>query len=237
MGGTKGHAVYPPLMQALNEWAVGKMRSINWYFKGQNNRAEMYSALRAEVEVPDDRTTSLNLDLIGTLAKHKKVVCCGEALSHCVNWSTRDLLSGWEADRVGDIILLEDCASAVAGFEAVARTFVSDMRAAGVTVCNASEFNNKIADVTAIQQQDSGGTSHVKVFASKAGAAGLMDGAPVQDTFSAGLALFIIDPQVDFHEGGSLTVPGATADSGRIVELIRRFQNDIERIVVTLDTH
>ena len=30
-----------------------------------------------------------------------------------------------------------------------------------------------------------------------------------------GTCLLIIDPQVDFHEGGSLAVPGATADSER----------------------
>merc|ERR1712032_1619614 len=121
------------------------------------------------------------------LAKHKKVVCCGEAMSHCVNWSTRDLLSGWDTDRVGDIVLLEDCASAVAGFEAIAKTFVSDMRAAGVTVCSASQFKNTTADVAAVQQQDSDSTPAARRkrlcrqstgFASKAGAAGLMDGAP-----------------------------------------------------------
>merc|ERR1712032_1127197 len=111
MGGTKGHAVYPPLMQALNEWAVGKMRSINWYFKGQNNRAEMYSALKAEVEVADDPTTKLDTELIATLAKHKKA----------------------------DIVLLEDAASAVGGFEEVAKTFVEDMRNAGVTVCKSAD--------------------------------------------------------------------------------------------------
>jgi len=47
--------------------------------------------------------------------------------------------------------------------------------------------------------------------------------------------LLIIDPQNDFHEGGSLAVPGATQDSRRIAQLIRskRFDN----IAVTLDSH
>jgi len=47
--------------------------------------------------------------------------------------------------------------------------------------------------------------------------------------------LLIIDPQVDFHKGGSLAVPGALEDAGRIAKLIRtkRFDN----IAVTLDTH
>jgi len=243
--GTKGHSVHPPLMEALNEWAVRKMRAINWYFKGQNNRAEMYSALKAEVEVLDDRTTSLDRDLIRTLAKHQKVVCCGEAMSHCVNWSTRDLLGGWDKGREGDIVLLEDCASAVTGFEEIANTFVADMRQAGVTVFNASDLKNMIVDVKVVDAASDAVQPIRKKklcrqstgFESKAGAAGLMDGVPLVDTFSGGLALFIIDPQVDFHEGGSLAVPGATEDSSRIAALIRKFKHQIERIVVTLDTH
>jgi nicotinamidase-related amidase len=243
--GHKGHCVHPPLMEVLNDWAVAKSRTINWYFKGQNNRAEMYSALRAEVEVPDDKTTSLDLDLIRTLAKHKKVVCCGEAKSHCVNWSTRDLLSGWDSQRAGDIILLEDCASAVPGFEDAANKFVADMRTAGVTVCNASDFSSKISDVPKVEvsydsivpTRSKRFDRQVTAFSSKAGAAGLMDGVPHTDRYSGGLALFIIDPQVDFHEGGNLAVTGANEDSRKIAELIQKFGTKIERIVVTLDTH
>jgi nicotinamidase-related amidase len=225
-------------MEVLNEWAVHKARTINWYFKGQNNRAEMYSALKAEVEVPDDKTTSLDKDLIRVLAKHKKVVCCGEAMSHCVNWSTRDLLSGWDKERVADIILLEDCASAVSGFEDVAKTFVSEMKGAGVTVCKAIEFDSMTADVKNVETQpDAIKPTRSQRLSRQVGAAGLMDGVPPEDTYKGGLALFIIDPQVDFHEGGNLAVNGAEEDSRKIAELIRTFSAQIERIVVTLDTH
>jgi len=240
--------VHKPLLDVLQEWAVYKARTINWYFKGQNNRAEMYSALKAEVEVEGDMTTSLDRDLINTLAKHTKVVCCGEAMSHCVNWSTRDLLSGWQDSRKGDLIRWEDCASPVSGFEGVAQSFVDDMRKAGVTVCKAAEFHGKTADIGSTDVPPvTKGTKHtlrkqkssrlVTAFESKAGAAGLMDGVPLHDTFSGGLALFIIDPQVDFHEGGNLGVAGATEDSRKIAAFIRKFKGKIERIVVTLDSH
>merc|ERR1712039_346530 len=98
-------------------WAVERSRSISWYFKGQNNRTEMYSALGAEVPLDDDPTTQLDTGLIAELAKHRNVVCCGEAKSHCVNWSVRHLLSGWPAGRAADIVVLEDGTSSVAGFE------------------------------------------------------------------------------------------------------------------------
>merc|ERR1712048_12498 len=127
--GTPGHAVHAPLMEALNEWAVQRKRTINWYFKGQNNQTEMYSALKAEVEIDGDSTTAIDFDLIDVLAGHKKVVCCGQAMSHCVNYSVRDLLSGWPSERASDIVVLENAASAVAGFEETAATFLSDMKA------------------------------------------------------------------------------------------------------------
>ena len=49
--------------------------------------------------------------------------------------------------------------------------------------------------------------------------------------------LLLIDPQIDFHEGGSLAVPGATADSQRIAKMITEHGDEIDEIYVTLDSH
>jgi nicotinamidase-related amidase len=138
--GSEGQSIHPPLMEALSEWAIARARSVNFYFKGQNNRAEMYSALKSEVPVPDDPTTDFDRDLVDTLAKHQKVLCCGEAKSHCVNCSVRHLLECWPKGRNGDIVLLKDCCSAVTGFEEVASRFESDMTDAGLSVVTAEQF-------------------------------------------------------------------------------------------------
>lgn len=50
-------------------------------------------------------------------------------------------------------------------------------------------------------------------------------------------ALLIIDPQVDFHEGGSLGVPGATADTQRLCQFVQQHRDDIDDVFVTLDSH
>ena len=60
-------------------------------------------------------------------------------------------------------------------------------------------------------------------------------------------ALLIINPQIDFHEGsvgetnyypkGSLAVAGSHKDCHNIKVLIEENMNDIDDIVVTLDTH
>ena len=68
------------------------------------------------------------------------------------------------------------------------------------------------------------------------GASSVLDGCPVQED-SGGACLLIIDPQADFHEGGSLAVAGATGDSERIAALLLRHAEQIDRVVVTLDTH
>ena len=47
----------------------------------------------------------------------------------------------------------------------------------------------------------------------------------------------IIDPQVDFHEGGNLAVAGADADSKRILAFIKLNLQNINKIFVSLDTH
>lgn len=52
-----------------------------------------------------------------------------------------------------------------------------------------------------------------------------------------GTALLIVDPQLDFHEGGSLAVPGATADAERIAQLVTDHTESIDEIIVTLDSH
>eukprot|EP01037_Dinobryon_pediforme_P040924 gene40924-50364_t len=50
-------------------------------------------------------------------------------------------------------------------------------------------------------------------------------------------SLFIIDPQIDFHPGGSLAVAGADQDSKRIAEMIRKNKEQIHEIFVTMDSH
>lgn len=129
-----------------------------------NNLTEMYSAICAEVPLSGDRGTYPNLRLLAHLQRASKVVICGQALSHCVNYTTRDLLQHWQqaAGRdPADLILLTDCpavsllhlfflllivivhlragASSVRGFESAGEQFLSDMRLAGLTLLSSHE--------------------------------------------------------------------------------------------------
>jgi nicotinamidase-related amidase len=228
--GTEGHAVYAPLAIALNSWAARRSRAVTWVLKGQNNRTEMYSALKAEVEIADDSSTRLNDELVNLLSRHNKVICCGQALSHCVNYTVRDLQEAWpKARSAADIVILEDGTSPVPGFDVPAAQFLNDMRIAGLTICRAYDLQYLI--------YSSGETKNVRPSITSMGAAGVFDSRPLVDEVGNGSALLIIDPQNDFHEGGALAVPGAAKDSKRIIDLLNNQGGAIDRIVVTLDTH
>jgi nicotinamidase/pyrazinamidase len=131
--GSPGNDVVPCLKTAISSWA-GRARSVQYVRKGQNNLTEMYSAVEAEVPIPADPFTQTNYALLGDLKRADKVIIAGQALSHCVNYTTRDILKYWAPRDPRDLILLLDGCSPVAGCEADAEKFVVDMRAAGVTL-------------------------------------------------------------------------------------------------------
>lgn len=137
--GSPGHSVVDVVMDAIEGWSRATGGSVEWVQKGQNNLTESYSALSAEVPVSEE--TSFNQDVFDSLKKDtEKLVVCGQALSHCVNYTVRDIVEHWPEDEVGKLTLLSDCASAVPGFEEAGELFVSDMRAAGVNVETSETF-------------------------------------------------------------------------------------------------
>jgi nicotinamidase/pyrazinamidase len=55
-------------------------------------------------------------------------------LSHCVNYTVRDIVNNWPKDETPKIVILKDCASSVPGFEDAGELFLSEMEKAGVKV-------------------------------------------------------------------------------------------------------
>lgn len=130
--GSAGHGLVDTVRQAVNEWSEQTGRSVEWVWKGQNILTEMYSALAADVPVTTD--TAFNGSLQASLEQSDRLLVCGQALSHCVNYTLRDIVEKWPKDRVSGIVLLQDCSSAVPGFEPAAAIFLNDMETAGVQI-------------------------------------------------------------------------------------------------------
>jgi nicotinamidase-related amidase len=87
--GSRGHAIVPTINSAVQFWSKQRQRNVNYVYKGQNLRTEMYSAIHAEVEDPMDHTTGLNEPLIQSLRIADRLLVCGQASSHSVNYTTR----------------------------------------------------------------------------------------------------------------------------------------------------
>jgi len=113
------------------------MKEVLFVWKGLNCMTEMYSALRAEVPAPCDERTLLNAGLLRTLKESSEILVCGQALSHCVNFTVRDLADTYQmgdVDRLGTISILSDCTSSVPGFEEAGTAFLADMKRKGLRI-------------------------------------------------------------------------------------------------------
>lgn len=138
--GTWGHSVHDAVRSAYNVWEEKELGIVQKVTKGSNPWTEHYSALMAEVPDPDDHTTQLNTELIKYLDKGDLILVGGEAGSHCVKATMEHLVSNFGQDSVKKIVLLRDCISAVAGFEAQYQAFLTDMQNKGVQIATSVDI-------------------------------------------------------------------------------------------------
>ncbi|MES2464074.1 MAG: hypothetical protein V4671_26170 [Armatimonadota bacterium] len=139
--GSGGHAIVPDLHQALQEWETATLSPVEFVTKGSNVWTEHYSALRADVPDPTDSTTLLNERLIQTLREADLIFVAGEAGSHCVANTVRDIVDAFgDATLLQKIVLLTDATSPVTGFESLQANYLSDMAARGLKSATTTDF-------------------------------------------------------------------------------------------------
>jgi nicotinamidase-related amidase len=112
------HALVSAVDEAVFFHTIARQSQAWFEIKGGNPLTEHYSALGPEVmHDPDGRTIGEeNTTLIENLLQFDHVLIAGQAKSHCVNWTVRDLLSEIErrdAALARKFYLLEDCTSPV----------------------------------------------------------------------------------------------------------------------------
>lgn len=138
--GSWGHSVHASVLAACGDWQQRRQRATKAVFKGMNPWTENYSALQAEVPDPADASTQLNTRLLAALDTADLLLIAGEASSHCVRATTEHLLQHLPSGRPERIVLLTDCMSPVAGFEAQHQAFLAAAQAQGVTLADSSEM-------------------------------------------------------------------------------------------------
>jgi nicotinamidase-related amidase len=139
--GSPGHCVAEPLLSTLFAWENENFAVIEKVTKGSNIYTEHYSAVVADVVQPDDPTTQLNTRLIQTLEEADTIVFAGEASTHCVLNTMRDIFNNFsDRSTIRKCVLLKDAMSGIPGFEKNYTDFVTDMQKEGMTVTTTKEF-------------------------------------------------------------------------------------------------
>ena len=142
--GSWGHNIHHDLRLALNRWEEHRLTVATQVSKGENPWTEHYSAIMAEVPDPEDAATRLNSSLIAQLQKADRVFIAGEAGSHCVKATTEHIVENFAPGDLHKLVLIEDCISAVAGFEAHYSAFLSAMRERGIRIARAAEVADEL---------------------------------------------------------------------------------------------
>lgn len=138
--GSWGHNIPTKLMNALERWQLETNTNVKFVRKGENPLTEHYSAIVADVQLPDDHNTLPNLELVEQLRKADTVYVAGEATSHCVSTTVRDMIEFDDKQIiVNKIKLLTDTMSSVPGFEHFEEEFYHDMEKLGVPLISTQE--------------------------------------------------------------------------------------------------
>lgn len=138
--GSWGHGVHAQVLAACRAWQVQRQRATASVLKGLNPWTENYSALQAEVPDPGDPSTQLNTRLLAALDTADLLLIAGQASSHCVRATTEHLVQHLPGGRPERIVLLTDCMSPVAGFQAQHDAFLATLQAQGARLAKSSEI-------------------------------------------------------------------------------------------------
>jgi nicotinamidase-related amidase len=139
--GSKGYQVVEELYAAMQAWSRERFKTIDFVTKGSNLFTEHYSAVQADVPDPQDPTTQINTGFIQTLMDADEVLVAGEASSHCLANTVRDVANNFGDDSyVKKLTLFEDGTSAVPGFEDLTDDFVKEMTGRGMKITKTTEW-------------------------------------------------------------------------------------------------
>jgi nicotinamidase/pyrazinamidase len=138
MEGTLGHMLVAPISEAMAWHSAARDTQPTYIVKGLTPRTEFYGIFGAEIPDPDVPDSDLNVSLLDAVMRHDKVYIAGEAKSHCVLETERQLVSrfGNQPALMKRLYFLRDCTSSVQhpaiDFDALAEEELVTMERLGV---------------------------------------------------------------------------------------------------------
>ena len=125
--GSRGAALHDTLLDALKNWSRQRDRDYVAVQKGLSPLSEHFGIFRAQVPDPAIPETQLNTALIADLERFDTVYLMGEAKSHCVANSLKQLLEFAPA-LVPKVVVVTDCMSDVTGLGYLADPIYAEAR-------------------------------------------------------------------------------------------------------------
>jgi nicotinamidase/pyrazinamidase len=145
MLGTPGHALVPALYEVCYFHAITRKSQTSFQVKGDIPESEMYGVFSPEVKVPENIKGEINTNFLKILDTHDKILIMGEAKSHCVLESIRQLVDFFhdQPDSLAKIYILEDCMSSVQhpdiDFETIANEEFEKFKKQGVAIVKSTD--------------------------------------------------------------------------------------------------
>jgi nicotinamidase/pyrazinamidase len=145
MEGTLGHMLVAPISEAIAWHSAARRIQTNYILKGRTIRTEYYGIFGAEVTDPADPASDLNIALLDAVIRHDKVYIAGEAKSHCVLETERQLVRRFhnQPALLKRLHHLSDCTSSVLhpeiDFDALAEEALAHMQQQGLQLVSSRE--------------------------------------------------------------------------------------------------
>lgn len=136
--GTTGAALENQFANMIYFHSVAKKSVVRRLVKGTDPMSEMYGIIKPEY----DTKGYVNIDFLNHLETYDKIIIAGEAKSHCVLETIKQILEHF-ADRpeiTNKVYILEDCMSSIPGFEqATDDTFDRFVSVYGVNIVKSTD--------------------------------------------------------------------------------------------------
>ena len=129
--GSRGAALHNTLLDALKHWSRQRERDYTAVQKGLYPLTEHFGIFRAQVPDPAVPETQLNTALIADLDRFDTIYLMGEARSHCVANSLKQLMDFAPA-LVPKVVVVTDCTSDVTGLGHLADPIYGEARTRNV---------------------------------------------------------------------------------------------------------
>ena len=145
MLGTLGHMLVAPISEAIAWHSAARQTQPIYIEKGLTPRTEFYGIFGAEVPDPQSPASSLNISLLNSVMQHDTVYIAGEAKSHCVLETERQIVEQYanQPGMLRKLYFLKDCTSSVQhpaiDFDALAEEELARMQARGVHIARSTD--------------------------------------------------------------------------------------------------